>query len=178
MVQGTKLHRNRAKSCCFLNPLSFPHSQHLANAIQETLEVQDNMRPKPGTLLPDLTDDPLEGCGVGRDLPGQGAIHLPDCNPGLNRRLTQRLSHRNAVMPIADKIQIPNLDQAYRWELLARPASCENAQPAFPGAFLQRAKVAVEIKTAALTAPDLADGHRANPAVILGGNTAGRADIF
>jgi hypothetical protein len=74
----------------------------------------------------------------------------------LNGLLPQGARYRDSVMPVLDKVDIPNLDQGHRRQRLAPLLRGGNAQPAFLGAIVERAKVGVEIGAAAVTAADVA----------------------
>jgi hypothetical protein len=102
---------------------------------------------------------------------------VPDRHLGFDVQLPQRPGHRDAVMPVTDKVHVSNLDQHHGWQPFALiPRRCD-AQPAIHTVILDRVEIGVEIVAAALAAADLADRYILDPSVAAGLHIAGIFDF-
>jgi hypothetical protein len=80
-------------------------------------------------------------------------------------------------MPISDKVKLPYPDQFHRWQCFPAPPYPGDVQPASLVVLLEWVKVVVKVGAAAFTAPNLADGHGADPDVAVTVYGAGGLDL-
>jgi hypothetical protein len=80
---------------------------------QESVQAQQQTLSKPDAVIPHLSEelpDPhllvCQVVGARRSLPGQRPSHLPNRHLGLDVQLSQRPSHRDAVMAILDEVNV------------------------------------------------------------------------
>jgi hypothetical protein len=75
------------------------------------------------------------------------------------------MGHGDAMMPVTDKVDLPNLHQHHGRQHFALVASRCDAQPASRAVILDRVEISIEIVASALAAADLADRHIPYPSV-------------
>jgi hypothetical protein len=81
-------------------------------------------------------------------------------------------------MPITDKVNVPYLDQSYRWQCLPSSPCCSDAQPASLVVILERVEVAVKVIAATSTTTDLTDRHRPYPGIAASVYCTGGLDLI
>jgi hypothetical protein len=100
-----------------------------------------------------------------RSIPGQPRGHLPHGHLGIDVQLSERPGHGYAVMPVTNKVDVPNLDQHHGRQHFALITRRCDAQPATRAVILNRVEIAIEIFASALAAADLTDRYIPYPSV-------------
>ena len=102
---------------------------------------------------------------------------MPHHHPGFNVQLLHRPGYRDAMVPIPDKVDFADLDQAHRRQALAPQKGVGDAQPASAAVVLQGIEVAVKVVASPFAAHDLPDGHGVHASMATGADGARGLDL-
>jgi hypothetical protein len=91
---------------------------------------------------------------------------VPDGHHSVYVFLPYRLRHRDAMVPIPDKVDAPNPDQFYRWQRHGHLARYGNAQPAILIMRLEWVESAIKVFAATLTATNPGNRYGLCPSVL------------
>jgi hypothetical protein len=94
-----------------------------------------------------------------------GRFVLAFDNDGVDKLLAEGAGDGDAVVSVADEVEVTNFDQFNRGQGLASQPGDGDAHPATAGSFAQRAEVTVEIMAAAFAAANAVDFDRAGTEV-------------
>jgi hypothetical protein len=78
---------------------------------------------------------------------------------GIHEILLTRPSRRDAMMPVPDEIQLPDLQELDRWQRDLLVIGLVNANPAVLGTAVAGVESPIEIAVAALASDDAVKGH-------------------